>query len=76
MSNNLFSRRCLFILTCVVFFLSPKPAYAYVDPGIVGVLFQYIYVVVFGVLSVWFLRPFKYFKNLFKRIKSRFGCKN
>jgi len=53
--------------------LFPDNAHAYVDPGIVGVLFQYAYVAVFGLLTLLFVRPVRMVKNAFKRLKMRLG---
>lgn len=67
MSDIIFSKRYAFLLITAIFLIFPKPAYAYVDPGIIAVLFQYIYVVVFGFLAVLFLKPTQYIKSLFKK---------
>ncbi len=53
--------------------LSPRDAHAYVDPGIVGVLFQYIYVAAFGLLTLLFVRPVRMVKNAFKRLRTKLG---
>jgi hypothetical protein len=53
--------------------LFPRNAHAYVDPGIVGVLFQYIYVAAFGLLTLLFVRPVRAVKNAFRRLRSKLG---
>lgn len=49
----------------------PRPAAAYVDPGVVGSLYQIIYVVVFGALLGFVARPYKYLTSLFDRLKKK-----
>jgi len=46
-------------------FIPPRPAQAYVDPGILGALSQVVYVFIFGALATWLLRPFRFVKRLF-----------
>jgi hypothetical protein len=53
----------------------PERAHAYVDPGLLGSLYQMIYVLIFGVLAGWVLRPFKFISMKFKALKSRFSRK-
>jgi hypothetical protein len=53
--------------------LVPRDAHAYVDPGIVAVLFQYIYVAVFGLLTLLFVRPVRMVKNAFRRLRTMLG---
>ncbi len=66
----------VFVLACTAFFFFPKLAHAYVDPGIMAVFFQYIYLVIFGLLALWFIRPYKYIKDLFRKVISYFISKN
>ena len=46
--------------------LIPRPAHAYVDPGVLGVVYQFLYVVLLGGVAAFILRPWNY-------LKSRFG---
>ena len=47
-------------------FIPPRPAQAYVDPGILGALSQVVYVFLFGALATWLLRPFRFVKRLWR----------
>ena len=47
----------------------PKVAFAYVDPGILSVLYQAIYVVVFGAVATFIFKPWNYVKSLFRKPK-------
>ena len=49
----------------------PSPVLAYVDPGILAVLYQAIYVFIFGSLVAWVLRPWNYVKGLLDRFRKR-----
>lgn len=49
--------------------LIPRIAQAYVDPGILSVLFQGLYVAFFGAAAAYILRPWTYVKSLFKKGK-------
>lgn len=44
-------------------------AHAYVDPGIVGVMFQYVYALIFGAVFIVFVRPIKYIKQLLQKFR-------
>ncbi len=46
-----------------------RVAYAYVDPGILSVLFQGLYVVVFGAAAAFIFRPWNYLKSVFNKRK-------
>ena len=48
---------------------------AYVDPGIVGALFQSAYAMVFAAVSLWILRPWRYVRSLFRWRASRTDSK-
>jgi len=63
------------IAALAAFALVPGTAHAYVDPGIVAVLFQYVYVAVFGLLTLLFVRPVRMVKEAIKRVRSLFGGK-
>lgn len=63
---------CVVLVACA---LVPDTAHAYVDPGIVAVLFQYVYVAVFGLLTLLFVRPVRAVKGAIKRVRSLFGGK-
>lgn len=49
--------------------VAPAPAWAYVDPGVVGMLYQAIYAVFFGGLMAWLLKPWRYVTKFFARGK-------
>jgi len=49
----------------------PSLAHAYVDPGIVGAFFQVVFVVIFGSLLAFIVKPFEYIKSLFRKNKSK-----
>ena len=49
----------------------PAPALAYDDPGILEVLYQAMYVFIFGSLVAWILRPWNYVKGLLGRFRKR-----
>ena len=53
----------------------PERAHAYVDPGLLGSLYQMIYILIFGVLAGWVLRPFKFISMKYKELKTRFSTK-
>ena len=42
--------------------------YAYVDPGFVGYLYQFVYFIIFGVLFGWLVRPIQPLKNFIKKV--------
>ena len=60
----------IFNLT-ILALLFATPAYAYVDPGFLGSLYQMVYMLIFGVLASWVLRPYQYLTSLFQKLKSR-----
>lgn len=60
-------QQLVFILGGVVSL--PKAAFAYVDPGILSVLYQAIYVVVFGAAATFIFKPWNYFRSLFRKPK-------
>ena len=49
--------------------LPAKTAYAYVDPGILSVLFQGLYVAVFGAAAAFIFKPWNYLKSVFRKGK-------
>lgn len=49
----------------------PSAAYAYVDPGLLGALWQILYVFAFGFISLCFVKPLSYLKNLFRKDKEK-----
>lgn len=55
----------LILLSCV------QPAQAYVDPGIVGSLYQIVYVLVLGAVITFVVNPFKQAGAFFTRLKNR-----
>ena len=46
-------------------YLLPSPAFAYVDPGIIGALWQWFYILVIGAVGAWIMRPWAYIKSFF-----------
>ena len=55
------------------FVLISSPAYAYIDPGILGVLYQAAYALIFGTFIALVMRPWQYLKGIFGRITGRGG---
>jgi hypothetical protein len=51
--------------------LISSPAYAYIDPGILGVLYQAAYALVFGAFVALVLRPWQYMKGIFAKLTGR-----
>lgn len=51
--------------------LDREPAYAYVDPGFLGAMYQMIYMFIFGVLAAWVMKPLKIIGEFFRKIKAR-----
>jgi hypothetical protein len=51
--------------------LVSSPAYAYIDPGILGVLYQAAYALIFGAFVALVLRPWQYLKGVFARLSGR-----
>jgi len=64
------------LLVAIAFWTFPVRAHAYIDPGLLGSLYQIIYIFIFGVLASWVLRPFRFISMKFKELKSRFTRKN
>ena len=46
-------------------------AHAYIDPDIVNVLYQILYVTVFGAIVGWVARPWDYLRSLYRRLTGR-----
>ena len=63
------------LLMAIAIWTFPERAHAYVDPGLLGSLYQIIYIFIFGVLAGWVLRPFKFISMKLKALKSRFSGK-
>lgn len=59
--------RCSQQLVFVLMLIVPIDSYAYIDPGIVGALWQGFYVLIFGIISAWVLRPWMFIKSLFHK---------
>jgi len=55
--------------------LFPGTACAYVNPGIQASLYQVFYIIFFGFLLGWMIRPWRFLAALFRKIKSRFRAK-
>lgn len=51
--------------------LYPQTAMAYVDPGIVSVVFQMLYVAVFGATAAFIFKPWNFLKSLFKKPRTK-----
>ncbi len=51
--------------------LVSSPAYAYIDPGILGILYQAAYALIFGAFVALVLRPWQYLKGVFARLTGR-----
>ena len=51
----------------------PRVAHAYVDPGIIGTLYQLGYMLVFGVLLTAVMKPVRFLQHLLQRFKSFFS---
>lgn len=51
--------------------LISSPAYAYVDPGLLGVLYQAAYALIFGTFIALIVRPWHYIKTIFGRVTGR-----
>ena len=60
-----------FVILLTALLLVTSPAYAYVDPGILSVLYQAAYALVFGALAALVLRPWQYLKAIFARLTGR-----
>lgn len=45
--------------------------FAYVDPGIIGALYQMIYVAIFGVVAAVIFKPWGFIKAQFMRLAGR-----
>ncbi len=61
--------RLLVLVLAIVFF--PSVGYAYVDPGFLSMLFQLIYVFIFGTLATLIFKPWRYIKSFFKASSSK-----
>ena len=53
----------------LVYFALTSNAFAYIDPGILAVLYQAGYALVLGAFAAFVLRPWTWFKSLFQRKK-------
>ena len=58
---------CLLLIFGVLY---PETALAYVDPGIVSLLFQTLYVAVFGAAAAFIFKPWNFLKSRFKKPKT------
>jgi hypothetical protein len=64
--SNKLSLRTL-VASAAIISLATARLEAYVDPGIVGALYQAAYALVFGALTAWVFRPWRYLVSLFRR---------
>ena len=62
--------RKILLIVLIVIVTVPGTAYAYVDPGIISMLYQILYIFIFGAISLLIFRPWGYLKSLFKKHKS------
>ena len=53
----------------LVYFALTGNAFAYIDPGILAVLYQVGYALVLGAFAAFVLRPWAWLKSLFQRKK-------
>ncbi len=49
----------------------PRTGYAYVDPGIASAVLQGLFVIVFGGATAFLLRPWTWFKSVFRSAKEQ-----
>lgn len=56
-----------FALLIFVVAILPTPALAYVDPGVLAVVYQLAYAFIFGAFTLFILRPWNYVRGLFRR---------
>ena len=54
-------------LLFTIAFLTPRPAFAYIDPGTVSMVIQGLFALVFGAATAWVTRPWQILKSLFRR---------
>lgn len=59
----------LAVIVFAAYVFIPSPAYAYVDPGLVSMVIQGLFVAVTGFVAVYVLGPWRWFKSLFTRSK-------
>lgn len=57
---TMFVRKMLFSILLIT---APLPAFAYIDPGIIGSLFQGLYIAIFGFVTAWLFKPWQYLKS-------------
>ena len=57
-----------FVFLTIFYWSYNQTAFGYVDPGIVGSLYQMLYVLVFGVIAAWVLKPWKWLKHMFQKL--------
>ena len=55
------------IAGAVLGLLVPSTAHAYIDPGILASLYQALYVLIFGAITAYIVRPWRYVKSLFRK---------
>ena len=48
-----------------LFFIYSTNSYGYIDPGILGALYQIVYVFIYGSLLAWIIKPWRYIKSFF-----------
>jgi len=53
----------LFVFALCAF--SAQRAWAYVDPGIAAILYQALYAIAFGAVSLFVIRPWRYLRSIF-----------
>lgn len=60
----------IYELLIALLIIIPFPAYAYVDPGLVGGLYQVLYASILIFVSTYIFRPFRYIRSLFQQKKN------
>jgi hypothetical protein len=62
--------RTNYLPVLIILLFLPSSAFAYVDPGIVGALWQWFYVLIVGAISAWVIRPWAYVKSFLTKKKT------
>lgn len=44
-----------------------RPAFAYIDPGLITTLSQALFAFLFGAAAIWIMRPWRFLKSLFRK---------
>ena len=57
----------LLVVFCALYFGLTRAAFAYVDPGILSVVYQAAYALFFGFAAAFILRPWNWLKSIFSK---------